>query len=125
MDHKEGMYKVRDLGLADAGRMRIEWAESRMPVLGQLRVKYRAFQPFKGYKITGCLHVTKETAVLVETFAVCGAEVIRCPPTMRLPRRLPKMAHDGKLLYPVYAVNDTETKWDFNNVYGTGQSTLD
>ena len=34
-----------------------------MPVLDQLRAKYRAFQPFKGYKITGCLHVTKETAV--------------------------------------------------------------
>jgi len=39
--------------------------------------------------------------------------------------RLRAMAHDGKLLYPVFAVNDAETKWDFDNVYGTGQSTLD
>ena len=199
MDHRAGAYKVRDLGLADAGRMRIEWAESRMPVLAQLRAKYEPSQPFKGYKITGCLHVTKETAVLVETFAACGAEVawsgcnplstndevaaalamggieiyawygqsveefywsidrtIDKPPHLTLDdgadliftvhhrfphladhiiggseetttgvQRLRAMAQDGKLLYPVYAVNDTETKWDFDNVYGTGQSTLD
>ena len=199
MDYKAGAYKVRDLALADAGRMRIEWAESRMPVLAQLRSKYEKLQPFKGYKITGCLHVTKETAVLVETFAACGAEVawsgcnplstndevaaalarggieiyawygqnveefywsidrtIDKPPHLTLDdgadliftvhhrfphladhiiggseetttgvQRLRAMAQDGKLLYPVYAVNDTETKWDFDNVYGTGQSTLD
>ncbi|MCH8962934.1 MAG: adenosylhomocysteinase, partial [Bacteroidetes bacterium] len=75
MDHQEGAYKVRDLGLADAGRMLIEWAESRMPVLAQLREQYARTKPFEGYKMTGCLHVTKETAVLVETFASCGAEV--------------------------------------------------
>lgn len=199
MDYKEGAYKVRDLSLADAGRMRIEWAESRMPVLAELRRKYTAEQPFAGYKITGCLHVTKETAVLVETFAACGAEVawsgcnplstndevaaalalqgieiyawygqnveefywsidrtIDKPPHLTLDdgadliftvhhrfphlaehiiggseetttgvHRLRAMAADGKLLYPVYAVNDAETKWDFDNVYGTGQSTID
>jgi adenosylhomocysteinase len=199
MDHKEGAYKVRDLGLADSGRMRIEWAESRMPVLMRLRDEYSKTQPFKGYKITGCLHVTKETAVLVETFKACGAEVAwsGCNPlstndsvaaalaeagieiyawygqdtedfywcidrtidktpdttlddgadlifrvhstfpekaddiiggseeTTTGVHRLRAMAADGKLLYPVYAVNDAETKWDFDNVYGTGQSTLD
>ena len=199
MDHQEGAYKVKDLGLADAGRMRIEWAESRMPVLAQLREEYARTKPFAGYKITGCLHVTKETAVLVETFAACGAEVawsgcnplstndevaaalaqagieiyawygqnvdefywsidrtIEKPPHLTLDdgadliftvhkkfphlaehiiggseetttgvHRLRAMADDGKLLYPVYAVNDAETKWDFDNVYGTGQSTLD
>ncbi|MEZ4699826.1 MAG: adenosylhomocysteinase [Rhodothermales bacterium] len=199
MDHKEGSYKVRDLGMADAGRMRIEWAESRMPVLMRLREKYAESKPFKGYKITGCLHVTKETAVLIETLAACGAEVAwsGCNPLStndevaaalakggieiyawhgmnteefywcidrtidktphltlddgadliftvhnRFPEkantiiggseetttgvhRLRAMAADGKMLYPVYAVNDAETKWDFDNVYGTGQSTLD
>jgi adenosylhomocysteinase len=199
MDHKEGQYKVRDLGLADAGRMRIEWAESRMPVLMRLREEYARSKPFKGYKIAGCLHVTKETAVLVETLQACGAEVAwsgcnplstndevaaalaaggieiyawygqsvddfywcidrtldRTPHTTlddgadlifrvhaKYPEkaadilggseetttgvhRLRAMADDGKLLYPVYAVNDAETKWDFDNVYGTGQSTLD
>lgn len=199
MDYKEGAYKVKDLGLAHAGRMRIEWAESRMPVLAQLREQYARTKPFEGYKITGCLHVTKETAVLVETFAACGAKVawsgcnplstndevaaalaaggieiyawygqnvddfywsiertIDTPPHLTLDdgadliftvhhkfphladhiiggseetttgvHRLRAMAEDGKLLYPVYAVNDAETKWDFDNVYGTGQSTLD
>ena len=179
--------------------MRIEWAESRMPVLAQLREEYAKTKPFKGYKITGCLHVTKETAVLIETFAACGAQVawsgcnplstndevaaalaangieiyawygqsvdefywsidrtIDEPPHLtlddgadliftvhhRFPRlashiiggseetttgvqRLRAMASDGKLLYPVLAVNDAETKWDFDNVYGTGQSTID
>lgn len=199
MDHKEGAYKVHDLELADAGRRRIEWAESRMPVLMRLRDEFAVSRPFEGYKITGCLHVTKETAVLVETFAACGAEVawsgcnplstndevaaalaqggieiyawygqnvddfywsidrtIDKPPHLTLDdgadlifrvhnkfphladhivggseetttgvHRLRAMADDGKLLYPVYAVNDAETKWDFDNVYGTGQSTID
>ena len=199
MDHKEGAYKVRDLGMADGGRLRIEWAESRMPVLMRLREEYSRSKPFEGYKITGCLHVTKETAVLVETFEACGAEVawsgcnplstndevaaalaeagieiyawhgqnveefywsidrtIDKPPHLTLDdgadlifrvhnkypemadhiiggseetttgvHRLRAMAADGKLLYPVFAVNDAETKWDFDNVFGTGQSTLD
>lgn len=199
MDHKEGSYKVKDLSLAEAGRKRIEWAESRMPVLMRLRDEYSRSKPFEGYKIAGCLHVTKETAVLCETLAACGAEVawsgcnplstndevaaalaesgieiyawygqnvedfywsiertIDKPPHLTLDdgadliftihkshahladhiiggseetttgvHRLRAMADDGKLLYPVYAVNDAETKWDFDNVYGTGQSTLD
>ncbi len=199
MDYKEGAYKVRDLSLAEAGRKRIEWAESRMPVLMHLRERYSKTQPFKGYKIAGCLHVTKETAVLIETFKACGAEVawsgcnplstqddiaaalavagveiyawhgqtveefywsiertLDKPPHLTLDdgadliftvhhkrpdlaqhiiggseetttgvKRLRAMAADGKLLYPVFAVNDAETKWDFDNVYGTGQSTID
>ena len=199
MDYKEGNYKVKDLGLADAGRLRIEWAESRMPVLMSLREKYEATKPFSGYKISGCLHVTKETGVLCETLAACGAEVSwsGCNPLStndevaaalaksgieiyawhgmsteefywcidrtidktphltlddgadliftvhhRFPEkadaiiggseetttgvhRLRAMADDKKLLYPIYAVNDAETKWDFDNVYGTGQSTID
>ena len=199
MDYKEGAYKVKDLSMADAGRLRIEWAESRMPVLMSLKEKYSATKPFSGYKIAGCLHVTKETAVLCETLAACGAEVSwsGCNPLStndevaaalaksgieiyawhgmnteefywcidrtidktphltlddgadliftvhhRFPEkantiiggseetttgvhRLRAMANDGKLLYPIYAVNDAETKWDFDNVYGTGQSTID
>ena len=53
MDHKEGHYKVRDLGLADEGRKRIEWAESRMPVLMELREEFADEKPFEGYKISG------------------------------------------------------------------------
>jgi adenosylhomocysteinase len=192
-------HKVADLKLADAGRMRIEWAESRMPVLMALRDKGKKEQPLKGMRIAGCLHVTKETAVLVRTLVAAGAEVswsgcnplstnnevaaalaaegisiyawhglsneefywcidrtLDFKPTLTLDdgadliftvhqkhtalakqiiggteetttgvHRLRAMAADGKLAYPVFAVNDSETKWDFDNVYGTGQSSLD
>jgi len=199
MDHKEGIYKVKDLSLAKEGKLRIEWAESRMPVLMALREKYRKTKPLKGYRIAGCLHVTKETAVLVKTFVEAGAQVswsgcnplstqddiaaalasegvsifawhgmnveefywcidetLKFKPNLTLDdgadliftvhnkhpeliphviggteetttgvHRLRAMANDGALKYPVVAVNDAETKWDFDNVFGTGQSTLD
>jgi adenosylhomocysteinase len=192
-------YKIADQKLADAGRLRIEWAESRMPVLMSLREQGRKDQPLKGMKVAGCLHVTKETAVLVRTIRAAGAEVswsgcnplstqddvaaalategtsiyawhgltkdefywcidktLEMKPTLTLDdgadlifsvhdrhrelaksviggteetttgvHRLRAMAKAGKLLYPVIAVNDSETKWDFDNVYGTGQSSLD
>ena len=199
MDHKPGKFKVQDISLAKAGKLRIEWAESRMPVLMALQEKYCKTKPFTGYKIAGCLHVTKETAVLVKTFVQAGAEVswsgcnplstqddvaaaladegvsifawhgmnvkefywcieetLKFKPHLTLDdgadliftvhnkhkelistviggteetttgvHRLRAMANDGALRYPVIAVNDAETKWDFDNVYGTGQSTLD
>lgn len=200
MNFKNGKYKVADLSLAPEGRKLIEWAESRMPVLMALREKYRKNKPLQGYRIAGCLHVTKETAVLVRTFVEAGAEVswsgcnplstndavaaalaadgvpiyawhgmnvkefywcieetLKIHPNLTLDdgadliftihnnhpefaekfviggteetttgvHRLRAMAAAGALKYPVIAVNDAETKWDFDNVYGTGQSTLD
>jgi adenosylhomocysteinase len=192
-------FKVADLKLADKGKLRIEWAESRMPVLMALREKYKESKPLKGHRIAGCLHVTKETAVLIRTLRAAGAEIswsgcnplstqddvaaalaaegtsiyawhglnkdefywcidqtIQFKPTLTLDdgadliftvhakhpelarvivggteetttgvHRLRAMARDGKLQYPVIAINDSETKWDFDNVYGTGQSSLD
>jgi adenosylhomocysteinase len=192
-------FKVKDLSLAQAGKLRIEWAEARMPVLMALREKYKAEQPLAGQRIAGCLHVTKETAVLVRTLRAAGAEIswsgcnplstqddvaaalaadgisiyawhgmsveefywcidrtLDFKPTLTLDdgadlimrvhtkypelaqyvvggteetttgvHRLRAMAEDGKLLYPVLAINDAETKWDFDNVYGTGQSSID
>jgi len=198
-DEVPGKYCVRDMSLAVEGKMLIEWAESRMPVLMHLREIYSKTKPFAGYKIAGCLHVTKETGVLIKTFEDAGAEIswsgcnplstndavaaslaadgisiyawydngpdfywcidrtIDFKPHLTLDdgcdlintvhekyeelaktyilggteetttgvHRLRARAEDGKLYYPVYAVNDAETKWDFDNVYGTGQSTLD
>jgi adenosylhomocysteinase len=192
-------FKVADLKLADKGKLRIEWAESRMPVLMALREKYKDSKPLKGHRIAGCLHVTKETAVLIRTLRAAGAEIswsgcnplstqddvaaalaaegtsiyawhglskeefywcidqtIQFKPTLTLDdgadliftvhakhpelartivggteetttgvQRLRAMAADGKMQYPVIAINDSETKWDFDNVYGTGQSSLD
>ena len=192
-------YKVADLSLAAEGRLLIDWAESRMPVLMALREKFEKTKPLAGQRIAGCLHVTKETAVLIRTLRAAGAEIawsgcnplstndavaaalaeegiqmyawygqdtegfywsidkcIEFGPTLTLDdgadlifrvhfefpevaetvfggseetttgvHRLRAMAADGKLKYPVIAVNDAETKWDFDNVYGTGQSSLD
>ena len=191
--------KIKDPGLAAVGKMRVEWAESRMPVLMALREKHGKAQSLKGMRVAGCLHVTKETAVLVKTLVVAGAEVswsgcnplstqddvaaalaadgisvyawhgqsredfywaidktLEFKPTLTLDdgadlifrvhsartdlapgilggteetttgvHRLRAMGEAGKLLYPVIAVNDAETKWDFDNVYGTGQSSID
>jgi adenosylhomocysteinase len=200
MDSKAGQYKVANLKLADEGAKRIEWSESRMPVMMALREEYKKTKPLKGYRIAGCLHVTKETAVLVRTLVAAGAEVswsgcnplstndavaaalaadgisifawhgmnvkefywcieetLKLHPNLTLDdgadliftihnnhpefaekyviggteetttgvHRLRAMAAAGALKYPVIAVNDAETKWDFDNVYGTGQSTLD
>jgi adenosylhomocysteinase len=68
-------YKVKDIDLAEEGRMLIDYAEKHMPVLMHLRKKYAEKKPLKGMRIAGCLHVTKETAVLVETLRAVGADV--------------------------------------------------
>jgi len=192
-------YNIKDLSLSEQGRLKIEQAESRMPVMMNLREDYSKTKPLKGKKVAGCLHVTKETAVLVETLKYAGAELAWCgcnplstqddvaaalakeeipiyawrglsekeyydcidkvleiEPDITLDdgadlvvtiheicpdliknivggteetttgvHRLRAMAKSGKLKYPIIAVNDAETKWEFDNVYGTGQSTLD
>ncbi|KAG5363649.1 Adenosylhomocysteinase [Yarrowia sp. B02] len=68
-------YKVADIGLAAFGRKEIELAENEMPGLMQTREKYAAVQPLKGARIAGCLHMTIQTAVLIETLVALGAEV--------------------------------------------------
>lgn len=192
-------YKVADLSLAEEGSLRVDWARSRMPVLALLRRQAEIDKPLAGMIVAGCLHVTKETAVLIETIRAAGAKVswsgcnplstqdnvaawlaregygiyawhgqsvedfywcidqtIDAKPTLTLDdgadlifrvhdartdaletviggteetttgvHRLRGMADAGKLKYPVIAVNDAITKWDFDNVHGTGQSTLD
>ncbi|MFM1848836.1 MAG: adenosylhomocysteinase isoform, partial [Pseudomonadota bacterium] len=68
-------YKVADIGLADWGRKEIELAEKEMPGLMALREEYGKAQPLKGARIAGCLHMTTQTAVLIETLTALGAEV--------------------------------------------------
>ena len=68
-------YKVKDMTLADWGRKEIKLAESEMPGLMSLREEYKDSQPLKGARIAGCLHMTIQTAVLIETLIALGAEV--------------------------------------------------
>ena len=68
-------YKVADISLAEWGRRELEIAETEMPALMALREKYSAKQPLKGAKILGCIHMTIQTGVLIETLVALGAEV--------------------------------------------------
>ena len=68
-------YKVKDINLADWGRKEIELAEAEMPGLMALREEYAEIQPLAGARIAGCLHMTIQTAVLIETLVALGAEV--------------------------------------------------
>ncbi|MCQ8892618.1 MAG: adenosylhomocysteinase [Candidatus Methanosuratincola sp.] len=190
--------KVKDLGLAGSGKSLLRWAEDHMPVLMSIRKRFAEEGPLRGVTIAACLHVTKETGVLIRTLMDGGAkvalagsnplstqdevaaalaeegasvfawrgqtkedyysclkEVLKKEPMITMDDgadlittlhsgegkisrvvggteetttgvvRLKAMAAKGVLKYPVIAVNNAETKWDFDNVYGTGQSTLD
>jgi adenosylhomocysteinase len=69
---------IRDPALADEGRLRIEWADRQMPVLARIRDRFEKEQPLKGIRIAACLHVTTETANLMRTLTVGGADVALC-----------------------------------------------
>ncbi|MBV9666978.1 MAG: adenosylhomocysteinase, partial [Nitrososphaeraceae archaeon] len=193
-------YRVSNISLAEEGKIKIDWAEVHMPVLSALREKYGKTRPLEGIRVGGCLHVTKETGVLIRTLKTAGAEiswcgcnplstqddvaaslvkdesvsvfasrgvattqyyedihsVMRFEPNITVDDgadlivemhkninkiksiirggteetttgviRLRAMQKLAKLMYPIIAVNDAETKHDFDNIYGTGQSALD
>src|SRR5881398_1281160 len=71
-------YDVKDLKLADDGRRMIEWAAQEMPVLQQIRERFKREQPLKGQRLSACLHVTTETANLAITLKAGGAELVLC-----------------------------------------------
>jgi len=193
-------YRVSNISLAEEGKKKIDWAEAHMPVLVALRQKYQKVRPLEGVRVAGCLHVTKETGVLIRTLKTAGAEVSWCgcnplstqddvaaslakdesvsvfasrgvstkqyyddihsvigfDPNITVDDgadlivemhkninksksivyggteetttgviRLRAMQKSSKLMYPIIAVNDAETKHDFDNIYGTGQSAID
>ncbi|MGN6112172.1 MAG: adenosylhomocysteinase, partial [Luteimonas sp.] len=72
---QDGDYKVADISLADWGRKEIDIAEHEMPGLMSIRRKHAATQPLKGVRVTGSLHMTIQTAVLIETLKDIGADV--------------------------------------------------
>ncbi len=69
---------IADPALSEAGRRRIEWAWQEMPVLRELMERYSREQPLKGIRLSGCLHITTETANLARTLKAAGAEVVLC-----------------------------------------------
>ncbi len=71
-------YDIKDVDLAKKGRLRIEWAAKEMPVLKSIEERFRKEKPLKGFRLSACLHVTTETAILMETLKAGGAEVSLC-----------------------------------------------
>jgi adenosylhomocysteinase len=193
-------YDLKNIKLADAGKLKVEWAGRFMPVLKLIRQRFAKEKPLKGIKISGCLHITSETANLAITLKTGGASVRLCAsnplstqddvaasivrdfgipvfavkgegrkryyqhiyqalehkPDVTIDDgadlvstlhsklkdmvgnviggteetttgvvRLRSMEKDKALRYPIIAVNDSMTKFLFDNRYGTGQSTLD
>ncbi len=71
-------YDIRDIKLADKGKLRIEWANRSMPVLNLIRKRFEKERPLRGVRLAACLHVTTETASLMQTLRAGGADVVLC-----------------------------------------------
>jgi adenosylhomocysteinase len=106
-------YKVKDMSLAAWGRKEIELAESEMPGLMSLREEYGTSQPLKGARIAGCLHMTIQTAVLIETLKALGAEVTwsSCNIFSTQDQAAAAMADAGIPVYAWKGMNEEEFEW--------------
>ena len=106
-------YKVKDITLADWGRKEIELAESEMPGLISLREEYKDRQPLKGARIAGCLHMTIQTAVLIETLIALGAEVTwsSCNIFSTQDQAAAAIADSGISVYAWKGMNEKEFNW--------------
>jgi adenosylhomocysteinase len=100
----EVAHDVADIGLADQGAKKIEWADRQMPVLAGIRARFAAERPLEGWRISACLHVTAETANLMRTLAEGGADAVLCssnPLSTQDDVAASLVAHHGM---PVYAI---------------------
>ena len=106
-------YKVKDISLADWGRKEIELAEAEMPGLMALREEYGASQPLKGARIAGCLHMTIQTAVLIETLVALGADVTwsSCNIFSTQDQAAAAIAATGTPVYAWKGMNEVEFDW--------------
>ena len=106
-------YKVKDISLADWGRKEIELAEAEMPGLMSLREEYADAQPLKGARIAGCLHMTIQTAVLIETLQALGAEVTwsSCNIFSTQDQAAAAIAAKGTAVYAWKGMNEVEFDW--------------
>ncbi|MHA7056620.1 adenosylhomocysteinase [Aquimarina sp. M1] len=106
-------YKVKDISLAAWGRKEIELAEAEMPGLMSLREEYKDEQPLKGARIAGCLHMTIQTAVLIETLQALGAEVTwsSCNIFSTQDQAAAAIAEAGIPVYAWKGMNEEEFDW--------------
>ena len=106
-------FKVKDISLADWGRKEMELAEAEMPGLMSLREEYGDAQPLKGARIAGCLHMTIQTAILIETLQALGAEVTwsSCNIFSTQDQAAAAIAATGTAVYAWKGMNEEEFDW--------------
>ena len=106
-------YKVKDMSLAEYGRREIKLAEAEMPGLMALRKEYGESQPLEGARIAGCLHMTIQTAVLIETLTALGAEVTwsSCNIVSTQDHAAAAIAAAGIPVYAWKGMNEEEFDW--------------
>ncbi|TSA02503.1 MAG: adenosylhomocysteinase [Nitrospiraceae bacterium] len=110
-------YDVKDLRLAPQGRMRVEWAEESMPVLRLVRKRFAKERPLRGIRIAACLHVTTETANLMQTLQAGGADIRLCasnPLSTQDDTAASLVAHDH---IPVFAVKGEDKKTYYRHLH--------
>jgi len=111
-------FKVKDISLADKGALLVDWASAHMPVLNQIKRRFEQEQPLKNVAIGACLHVTKETAVLVEALMTGGAKVALCGsnPLSTQDKVAAFLANNGVEVYAWRGENTEEYYWCVNKV---------
>ncbi|HKV56028.1 MAG TPA: adenosylhomocysteinase [Candidatus Binataceae bacterium] len=112
-------HDVRDLGLAAAGRRRIEWADKQMPVLRLIRERFTKDQSLKGQRLGACLHVTCETANLLRALKAGGAEVICCASNPLSTQDDVAAALVAEYDIPTYAIHDEDRDTYYNHLRAT------
>ncbi len=115
----EVKHDVADIGLADAGRLKIEWADRQMPVLAAIRERFADEQPLAGWRISACLHVTSETANLMRTLVDGGADVVLCssnPLSTQDDVAASLVVHHG---IPVYAIKGEDRESYYAHIGAT------
>lgn len=109
-------YDIKDKGLADKGELRIEWASKSMPVLGSILERFSKEKPLSGLRISACLHVTTETALLAQTLKAGGASVALCasnPLSTQDDVAASLVEHDG---IPVFAIKGEDTDTYYSHI---------
>lgn len=109
-------YDVKDIKLANKGKLRIEWAEMEMPVLKSISERFKREKPLKGIRIAACLHVTTETANLMETLRLGGAELALCAsnPLSTQDDVASSLAKNSKI--PVFAIKGEDKKTYYRHI---------
>ncbi|MEP6888634.1 MAG: adenosylhomocysteinase [Nitrospirales bacterium] len=109
-------YDVKDIKLADQGKLKIEWAEASMPVLRLIKKRFKREQPLKGIRVTACLHVTTETANLMKTLQAGGADIRLCasnPLSTQDDVAASLVQHDG---IAVFAIKGEDNKTYYRHI---------